>query len=202
MNGYEEEVSILAELLKAKGIAAFLVFIFGIAIAISIPIILLWIKENVKRKSEKNIYTLLRELTDKITILVNQYNENVSLPMIEAVLMPVLQNGRRELVYYIHEIIYKNNLEEEKSSIENRVRMVIDNIWKQNDAWLSKFKHKTISVSSFINSTWKDEIYKVVMKTMYDICLTPEKRIANVSTYLVIEFDNIFHDAMKKMEKS
>lgn len=197
----EQDLSVLAELLKAKGIPAFLVFILGVSIIISIPIILLWIKESIKRKGEKNIYYLLRELTDKITILVNQYNENISLPMVEAILTPVLQNGRRELTMFIDDVLIRNNLEEEKASIENRILMVIENIWKQNDTWLSKFKYKGIFVSSFINLTWKDEIYKVIVKTIYDHCLSPDKRRNNVKKYLEIEFENIFHDALKRIEK-
>ena len=201
MDGYDKEISILSELLKSQGIGAFLIFILGITVIISIPIILLWIKESIKRKGEKNIYLLLRELTDKITILVNQYNENISLSMIEAILVPILQNGRRELTMFIDEIILKNNIIEERQSIENRILMVLQNIWKQNNTWLSKFKFKNLPVSSFINDTWKNEIYKVVIKTLYDDCLSPDKKRKNLKTYLEIEFENIFHDSLKKIEK-
>lgn len=201
MDGYDQEVSILAKLLEESGIAAFLIFIFGIAFIISTPIILLWVKESVKRKGEKNIYLLLRELTDKISILVNQYSDNISLPMVEAILTPILQNGRRELAMFVDDIISRNNLVEERQSIENRILMIIENIWKQNNTWLSKFKYKGVILSTFVNDTWKVQINKVIIRTIYDDCLKPEKRRKNVKTYLEIEFENIFHDSLRKMEK-
>jgi len=197
----KESISELAQLLKDVGMGNFVVFIFGITFLVASPILLTWLKESLKRKSEKQIYSLLRELTDKITILVNQYNENISLPACESAVYMACNNAMLEISCFIRDIIINNNIDSERASIENRIQMIINNQFKANDAHLAKFKYKGVSIAILINESWKTDIYKVVIRTIYDCQLNPPKKCKHIHDYLNIEFDNIFHTTIKKLEK-
>lgn len=198
---HSSSIKELALLLKDVGIANFVIFILGLSFLITSPMIISWVKDSVKRKNEKDIYNLLRELTDKISISVNKYSENISLPACESAVDMACNNAMLHISCFVRDMIQNNNIDSEKKSIENRVQMIINNQFKSNDAHLAKFKYNGVSLAILINEAWKSDIYKVIIKTIYDCELIPPKKCKHVHDYLKIEFENIFHTTMKKLEK-
>lgn len=198
---HSSSISELAQLLKEVGITNFVVFILGISFLITSPLMVSWVKDSLKRKNEKNIYNLLRELTDKISVLVNQYSENISLPACESAVEMACNNAMLYISCFIRDVIQNNNIDAERKSIENRVQMIIQNQFKTNDAHLAKFKYNGVLLAILINEAWKSDIFKVIIKTLYDCELNPPKKCKHVHDYLKIEFENIFHTTMKKLEK-
>jgi hypothetical protein len=186
----EVPIDILTELGVWKWLIVFL--------AISLmPVVNSMIREWTRKKKERSLYELLFEIRN---ILKDQYTDNISMPMCEALLQPVLDNASRYLIDKGKDIVYNNNLDQ-REVVENNVRKIVENVWNQNTTWLSHFFYKGKRLSEVINESWKEEIIHFMICSIDNIDLVKRDRaLENFETNLKTEFNNIRFNALSILQ--
>jgi hypothetical protein len=198
----EKEISFFATLINQYGIVNVAFSAVLVAFALSIPILLSWLKDGMKRKDEKKLLSVIISLSDEIKILAKQYNESISITMVEIIIENFLKNHSWALFDFIREIIEKNDIKNERSSIEYKIKMQIYLAFKSISNTLVKFKYKTKNLNEFVDRcAWETQINETIISIIYDDKLTCHKKIINVRTYLQTEFGNIHFLVMQDVTK-
>ncbi|MDD4970752.1 MAG: hypothetical protein PHT07_15100 [Paludibacter sp.] len=205
----EKEINFFATLIHEYGIVNVSLSLLLVALALCIPIVLSWLRDSMKRKDEKkflNVFTGvsndIKTLANDIKILANQYNDSISIAQVEIILENFLKHHSGALFDFIRDIIEKNDLRNQRASIENNIKMQIYITFKAIDNALAKFKYKTKSLNEFVDRcTWETQINDTIIKIIYNNKLTTPKKIIDMKTYLKTEFGNIHFLIMQDINK-
>lgn len=196
-------LSLIAELIEHYGILKVAVAMLLTGIAISFPIFISWLKELTKRKNENKLYELLLELGKEIKALTRQYSENISQQMVEILLEQTYQREFWALFDFIRGVIEKNDIENDKQGIEDRIRMEVKLAFKTITNDLVKFKYKNRNLTDFMAcGDWEVEVYNTLIRSVFDQNkLLASKKISNLKMYLNTEFGNIHFLTMQNVNQ-
>jgi hypothetical protein len=198
----EKEITFFAALLHQYGLVTVAYSILLVAVAFSILPLISWLKQTTQRKSDAKLVKILTDLSDEIKLLARQYNESISLPQVEILMENFLKHHCGALNDFIREILEKNDIINQRDSVEANIKMQIYITFKAVDNALAKFKYKTKSLNEFVDRCiWETQMNETVIKTVYDNKLTCAKKISNVRTYLKTEFGNIHFLVMQDVNK-
>lgn len=188
-------MDVTADIINELGLWRWLVVFLVISL---MPVVNSLIREWIRAKKERSVYEILYEIRN---IIKNQYTDNISLPMCEALLQPLLDNASRFLIIEGREII-KNNHLDQKEIIESNVRKIVDNAWSQNGMWLSHFYYRGKRLSEVINIKWKEEIIQLMLCSIYNAGLfNNERGMKNFESNISTEFDNIRFNALSILQQ-
>lgn len=198
----EREISFFATLIQQYGLFTVSFSVLIVSFALCVPILITWLKEGMKRRDEKRIYTVLNNLSIEIGILTRQYNESIPIGNVEIIIENFLKHHSWVLYDFIRDIIEKNDIKNERPTIEDKIKMQIFLTFKALENALVKFKYKTKGLNEFVDkSTWETQINETIIKMLYNDNLTSLKKIANIRTYLKTEFGNIHFLVMQDINK-
>jgi hypothetical protein len=206
----EKEISFFVTLIQQYGIVTVAFSVLIVAISISVPIMLTWIKDSMKRKEDKKVLnvlnekllSVLNELSGEIKMLARQYSDSISMPQVEEIIENFLKHHSWALFDFVREIIEKNDIKNERPSIETKLKMHVYLTFKAIDNALAKFKYKAKGLNEFIDRcAWETQINDTVINTIYDDKVNAHKKIMNVRTYIKTEFGNIHFLIMQDVSK-
>lgn len=195
-----DNVSLFAELIEKHGIIKVSFSLLLAGIAVSFPILISWLRDVTKRTDVKKLYTLLGEISENLKTLSSQYSDSLSKQMVEILLESFYRKEFYSVYEYIRGVIEKNDIENDRAGIEERMRMEIKIAFKAISNDLTKFKYKNRMLSEFLASgTWENEIYTVLDKAIFESKVQSHKKISNVRAYLNTEFGNILFLTMQNI---
>lgn len=189
-----DNISLLAELIEKYGILKVAVSMMFAGAAIAFPILISWLKDVTKRKEDKKIYNLLITMGDNIKTIANQYSDSMSKQNIEILLEILFKHEFWSIYDYTRDIIEKNDVDNDRSGIEDRIKMQVKISFKTINNELIKFRYKNRLVTDFLAcGSWEVEIYNTVIKSVFETKkIPPAKKVSNMKTLLSTEFGN-FH---------
>jgi len=198
----EHDISFFAALIQEFGVATVALSMLMFAIALSIPTLLTWLKDGMKRREDKKLLQAISDLSSEIKILARQYNESISLTMVETIVENILKHHSWSLFDFVHDVIEKNDIQNERSSIEDSLKMQVFITFKAIDNDLMKFKYKVKPLSDFLDRcTWEMQVNETIIKTIYDPKPSSAKKILNAKMYLRTEFGNIHFLMMQNINR-
>ena len=196
-----DDLDLVQELGLWKWLVAFLVITL-------VPAAIQMIKEGLRSKREKQMYECMLEvskmpplLADIKELLQAQYTEDISASMCDALLHSIMENASRSLNYTGVDIIRNNNLQEQRPDIEQRIKVTINNIWAQNNDWLSRFRYKGTRLDELLNSGWHEQIEVTVITSIYDCKGGKDRKIKFLTNNVKTEFENIVFNTMALIQK-
>lgn len=161
------------------------------------PVANSFFREWMRSRREKTTNKILEEIKK---ILQDQYTDDISLQMCEAILHPICDNSARFLITKGKDILKNNNLDN-REAVEMTVVKTIDNMWSQNSAWMSHFFFKGHRLTEFVNDTWKVEITQLMIQSIYNITMFPQDRgVKHLENNLYTEFENIRFNTLAKLQ--
>jgi hypothetical protein len=194
------EISLFAELIEKYGIIKVALSLLLAGIAISFPILISWLKELTKRGEEKKLYVILSQLSDNVKRLSLQYVDSISREMAEILLETFYRKEYWNIYDYIRGVIEKNDIENDRTGIEERLRMEIKIAFKALTNHLTKFKYRNRMLCEFLAvGTWENEIYSTLVKAIFETKAPTHRKIVNIKAYLNTEFDNILFLTMQNI---
>lgn len=192
---------LLIELFRAVGFWNFLGFVFIISIGFSVPSIISIIKNRLKKKEEEDLYNVLRELASHIKVLVQQYSDSISYEQAQILVTSLFEIQRIQIDKFISDILNKNNLIENRRGIENRLRLEIGTEFDRIKDKLTLFDYKAKNLASFMQDSWRNDMYEVCISILYDDKLDYEKRKSNLSEYFINTIDCLAFEFLRKLKK-
>lgn len=182
------------ELIEKLGLWKWLIMFLVISLT---PVVNSLIRDSVKSKREKATHGLLMDIRE---ILYLRYTQNISLSMCEALLQPILDNSSCCLVNQGRDILRNNNLQK-KNVIEASVRRIVNNMWSQNNSWLSHFYYHGHRIDGMVNESWKEELIQTFIQGIYNAELyAGDRGVKNFEHNIRTEFENIRFNTLIKLQ--
>jgi hypothetical protein len=195
-----DKLNFFAELVDKYGIIKVSISMLFAAIAITFPVFITWLKDLSRKSDEKKLFNILIQLGEDVKTIAKQYSESISISMSETLLETTYKKEFYILYDFVREIIEKNDINNDRESIEERIKMQIKVAFKAISNDLIKFKYKNRSLSDFLlHGTWEDQIYLTLSKAMFENKSPANKKITNVRSYLDTEFGNIHFLTMQNI---
>jgi hypothetical protein len=198
-----ENISLFAKLIEQYGLLKVTASMLFAGLAISFPIAISWLKDLTRRKDEKRLFSILTELGEDIRTIASQYSDSLSKQMVEVLLESIYKKEFWALYDFIRDVIEKNDVENDRFGIEDRIKMQTKIAFKSISNDLMKFKYKSRCLADFLAcGTWEAEISEVLIKAVFEAKkITVYKKIENMKSYLSVEFGNIHYFTMQNINK-
>jgi hypothetical protein len=196
-----DNITFIAKLIEQYGILKVAASMLLAGFAIAFPILVSWLKDASKRKSENKLVSLLSQIAEDMKMLAQQYSDSLSVSMVEVLLENIYRKQFWELYDYARNVIEKNDVDNDRTGIEARIKMQTKIAFKAIENNLSKFRYKSRPLSEFMAcGVWESEISTVVINGVFEVKkIVPAKRIYNMRASLNAEFDNIHFLTMQNI---